>query len=137
MKQSIAVRAFIKYKSKILIIREAKIYKGGANIGKYDLPGGKINPGEKYTQALLREIKEEAELTDIKIGKPFYIGEWRPKVRNERWQIIGIFFECFSSSDKVKLSEAHDKYLWISPKEYKKYNIIDNLIPAFEAYITK
>ena len=63
------------------------------------------------------------------------MGEWRPIVRGEQWQIVGTFFISYASTDNVKLSEDHDEYLWIDPKEYKKYNLIDNLFPAFESYL--
>ncbi len=87
-----------------------------------------IVPGQKFDENLLREIKEETGLS-VKIGRPFYVGEWRPKVGNENWQIVGTFFKCKATSSKVKLSPDHDSFGWINPRDYKKFN----LIPAFEA----
>lgn len=137
MKQFVAVKAFINHKGKILIIREAPIYKGGTNIGKYDVIGGKIKPGEKYDQALLREAEEEVGISEITVGKPFYVSEWRPIINGEQMQIIGIYFECFSKNDRVKLLDVFDDYLWIYPRDYKKCKLIPNLVPAFEAYLNK
>ena len=37
--------------------------------------------------------------------------------------------------DETKLSEDHKEYLWIDPKNYKNYNLIENLIPAFEDFL--
>jgi len=132
----VATKAFLLYKSKILILREAGIYKDGTNSGKYDVVGGRVEPGQKFDDSLLREIKEETGLI-AKIGKPFYVGEWRPVVRGEQWQIVGTFFECKVKSNKVKLSKDHDDYLWIKPGSFRKYNLIENLIPAFKAYHKK
>lgn len=84
----------------------------------------------------MREIKEETNL-NVKIGRPFFVNEWRPIVKKEKWQIIATFFECFSDLDKVKLSEDHSEFIWIYPKEYKKYDLIDNLFPAFESFLIK
>ncbi len=131
-----ATKAFINYKGKVLIVREASKYSDGTNIGRYDAVGGRIEPGQKFDESLLREIKEETGLS-VKLGRPFYVGEWRPQVRGEQWQIVGTFFECFAKTDKVKLGEDHDDYLWINPKKYKKYNLIPNLIPAFKSYLSK
>src|SRR3989344_8224212 len=131
-----ATKAFIVYKDKVLILKESSKYKDGSNIGRYDVVGGRVNPGERFDESLLREIKEETGL-DVKIGKPFYVGEWRPKVNDEQWQIVGTFFECFSKSNKVVLSQDHDKYLWINSQDYQKYNLIENLKPAFEVYISR
>ena len=38
-------------------------------------------------------------------------------------------------TDKVKLSKDHNHFLWIKPKDYKKYNLIPNLIKIFKAYL--
>src|SRR3989304_7237262 len=135
IRQFVATKAFINFKGKILILRESTKYSDGTNSGKYDVVGGRGEPGQRFDESLLREIKEETGLS-VKLGKPFYVGEWRPKVRGEQWQIVGTFFECFAKSNKVKLSEDHDNYQWINPKNFKKYNLIDNLKPAFESYLT-
>ena len=132
----VATKAFIVNNGKILILREANKYQDGTNEGKYDVVGGRIEPGQRFDESLLREIKEETGITG-KIGRPFYVGEWRPVVRGEQWQVVGTFFECFSETDKVILSEDHDEYLWIDPKDYKKYKLIENLHPAFESYLSR
>jgi 8-oxo-dGTP diphosphatase len=132
----VATKSFIFYKGKILILREASKYKDGSNTGKYDVVGGRIEPGQRFDESLLREVKEETGLK-VKIGRPFYVGEWRPIVRGEQWQIVGTFFECEAESNKVKLSEDHDDFSWIDPKDFRKYLLIENLTPAFESYLSK
>ncbi|HLC81909.1 MAG TPA: NUDIX domain-containing protein [Candidatus Nanoarchaeia archaeon] len=131
-----AVKAFIVYNGKVLLLKESTKYTDGANTGKFDVVGGRIKPGQRFDESLIREIKEETGLS-VRIGRPFFVNEWRPVVREEQWQIVGTFFECFANSDKVVLSEDHDKHVWISPEEYKKYNLIDNLIQAFASYLNK
>jgi 8-oxo-dGTP diphosphatase len=132
----VATKAFIKYKGKILILRESSKYTDGANSGKYDVVGGRIKPGQRFDESLLREINEETGL-EVKIGRPFFVGEWRPVVKGEPWQVVGTFFECEARSDKVILSEDHDAYEWIKPEDYKNFKLIDNLYPAFESYLTR
>jgi len=131
----VATKAFLLYKDKVLILREADKYKDGTNSDKYDVVGGRVESGQRFDESLLREIKEETGLV-AKIGKPFYVGEWRPVVRGEQWQIVATFFECTARSKKVSLSEDHDDYLWINPKDFRKYKLIGNLIPAFKAYLS-
>ena len=118
IKLFIATKAFILYKNKILLLKESSNYSDGSNTGKYDVVGGRIEPGQRFDESLLREIKEETGL-DAKIGNPFFVNEWRPKVRGEQWQIIGTFFECFTITDKVVLSKDHNEYVWIDPKDYR------------------
>ena len=131
-----AVKAFINYNDKILILKESTKYKDGANAGRFDVVGGRVKPGQRFDESLMREIKEETGLS-VKIGNPFYVGEWRPVVRGEQWQIVGTFFECISDSDDVVLSEDHEDFEWINPKEYRNFELIENLIPAFEKYMNK
>jgi len=135
MKLFVATKAFIFYKGKMLIIRESKKYEDGTSDGLYDVVGGRVELGQSFDESLLREIKKESSLEDIKIGRPFFVDEWRPTVGDEEWQIVGIFFECESSSDDVKLSDDHDKYEWIVPKEHKKYMMIPSLHRVFETYL--
>lgn len=132
----VATKAFINLNGKILILRESSKYSDGSNSGKFDVVGGRVEPGQRFDESLIREIKEETGLT-VKLGKPFFVGEWRPVVRDEQWQIIGTFFECFADSNEVILSEDHDSYEWIDPKNYKDFNLIENLYPAFEVYLEK
>ncbi|MDP2587033.1 MAG: NUDIX domain-containing protein [Candidatus Komeilibacteria bacterium] len=132
----VATKAFIKYQDKILIIKESNKYTDGTNAGKFDVPGGRIKPGQRFDESLLREIKEETGLT-VTIGQPFFANEWRPVVNDEQWQVVGMFFECQSTTNQVTLSEDHEEYLWIDPTDFKKYNLIENLTLAFESYSTK
>ena len=132
----IATKAIIVNEGKILILREAGSYVEGTNAGRYDVPGGRLKPGEHFREALEREVSEETGLK-IKIGSPVAVNEWRPVVKGEQWQIVGVFFECQALSYRVVLSTDHDAYKWINPAEYKKYNVIDNLKLVFKEYLRK
>lgn len=129
-----ATKAFIVHNGKVLLLRESGKYKDGTNVGRYDVVGGRVEPGQRFDESLLREIKEETGL-EVKVGRPFFVNEWRPVVRGEQWQIVGTFFECFAKSDDVVLSADHDEYVWINPQDFKKFNLIENLTSAFESYL--
>jgi len=132
----IALKACIEYKGKVLILREAKSYTDGANIGQYDIPGGRMKPGESVHKVLKREVLEETGLK-IDILSPLKVSEWFPVVGGQHWQVVGVFFRCQAFSDKVILSIDHDKFEWIEPKNYKEYPIINNLSSVFEEYLKK
>lgn len=131
-KQFIAVRAVIKKDNKYLIIRESGQYAGGTNHSKYDFPGGKVEIGESIQSAIEREVEEETGIK-IKVIAPFFVDEWRPIIKNEQIQIIGIFFMCEPLSLDIKLSADHDDYQWVSLDEYPQFALIDATKNAFES----
>ncbi len=130
----IATKALVVNNGKVLILRESGFYQDGMNAGRFDVPGGRLQPGERFDQALRREVLEETGL-NVEILKPIAVNEWRPVVRGESWHIVGVFFECSTDSSAVRTGPDHDAHLWIDPIEHQKYGIIDNLKPVFVEYI--
>jgi len=135
-KMFVATKAFVIHEGKVLLVRESSRYTDGGNAGKFDVIGGRVEPGQHFAESLHREIAEEIGI-EIKMGKPFFVNEWRPEVRGEKWHIVGMFFECTPQSLDIILSEDHDEYIWIDPAEYAKFPIIENLKPVFEAYLAQ
>lgn len=121
----VAAKALIvNRQGKLLLVREAATYKDGTGIGRYHMPGGRINSGEGYDEGLRREVKEETGL-EIEPLYPIYIGEWRPIIKGVPHQIIAIFTVCKAKTKEVKLSVEHDNYQWIESDQYKKFDIMD------------
>ena len=56
----LTVRGLVKKDNKILILRRHP--KSRNNPHKWELPGGKVDPGEFFDTALIREFKEETDL---------------------------------------------------------------------------
>lgn len=129
----VALKAFIERDGKILILREAGSYVDGTQIGKYDVPGGRLSPGENFMDGLKREVKEETGL-DVAFGTPFHMGEWRPTVRGEEWHIVATFVRCQSLAGDVTLGPDHDRYEWIDPSADGDYPLAANIREAFAAY---
>lgn len=134
LKLFVAAKAFISYKDKILLLQESSNYKEGTQFGKFDVPGGRLSPGENIDECLKREILEETNLP-IASGRPFFVNESRPIVKGEKWQVIRIFFSVDVDTDAVTLSKDHETHIWIDPKDYKDHHVIENLYPVFEAYL--
>lgn len=122
---------------KILILREAATYKDGNNTGRYHMPGGRVEPGENFEEALHREVHEETGLK-IKLLYPIYVGEWRPVIRNVPHHIVATFIVCKpASSSDIVLSTEHDHFAWIVPHDRTKYDIMDPEDKVIEAYISR
>lgn len=120
----VAVKAVIVNNNRILVLREASTYDEGTKSGRYQLVGGRINPGEPLLDNLRREVKEETGITNLTINDPILVGEWLPVIKGIPHHIVGIFYACQASSELVKLSEEHDAYLWLAKDEVPSYDIV-------------
>lgn len=134
--QRIAFKAVIANKSyQVLLIREASTYEEGTNIGRYHLPGGRLDPGERWEDGLRREVREETGL-EIAIVKPLYVGEWHPVIRGIQNQIIALFLVCEAKNTDITLSEEHDHFVWVSKEESSKYDVMDPEDKVLKAYFS-
>lgn len=138
VKLFVAAKGIVVRDGKVLVVRESSKYDEGTRAGEWDVPGGRIDPGEALSDAARREVLEETGL-DVEVRDTFFANEAtpRPVVNGEEWQIVRIFFECIADFNDVKLSDDHDEHKWIDPRDYKRENVIENLAPAFEAYVRK
>ena len=118
---------------KVLVVREAGTYDEGTKIGKYGIPGGRLNPGESYEDGLRREVEEE---TGLKIEPlyPLYVGEWRPEIKGVPHQIVAIFTVCKAKTTDVKLSDEHDDFKWINPGHPKGVSFMEPDDEVIERY---
>jgi 8-oxo-dGTP diphosphatase len=135
IKLFVATKALIRHNGKVLLLKESTKYEEGTNAGKYDVVGGRLKPGEHFAESLLREIREETGL-EVKVIKPLSVDEWRPVVKGEQWQVVGITFLCEADIDNVILSEDHSEFIWIDPNEYKDYPILIGCHGAFEELLS-
>lgn len=134
--QRIAVRAVVIKNKKALVIRESGAYEEGTNVGKYDLPGGRVSAGERFDEALRREVFEEVGL-EITTFKPFFVGEWRPVVKDISLQIIGIFFVCTTNNADVVLGTDHDEFLWVSRDDIANIPLMSPVPEALQILVSE
>ena len=113
MKLYVAMKGLVvDGEGRVLIVREANTYDVTTNLGKYTLPGGRIELGEHHLDGLRREMKEEVGL-NVEPLFPIHTGEWRPTLKGEPTQIIAVFYVCRAAGLDVILSDEHDHYLWV------------------------
>ena len=122
------VAALIENDNKVLLARRST---GDINVlGKWEFPGGKVEPDENEFDAIEREIKEEFELT-IK-AKEFLINnicEYPTKVVDLR------LYKCDYVSGEFNLHD-HSEYKWVDKGELLKYDLAPADIPLAE-YVKK
>ena len=122
------VAALIEKENKVLI---AKRSTGDTNVfGKWEFPGGKVEPEENEINAIEREIKEEFEL--IIKAKEFVINnicEYPTKVVDLR------LYKCDYVSGEFNLHD-HSEYTWVDKEDLLKYDLAPADIPLAE-YVKK
>jgi len=92
--------------------------------GKWDLPKGKMDPGESPAQTGLREVEEECGIKKLeivkKIKKSYHIYELKGKqaMKKTYW------FEMLCKDDAVptpQKEEGIQKAIWVKAEEFKQW----------------
>lgn len=99
------------------------------NNGHYGLPSGKVENDESYTQAAIREAKEEAGITiDPKDLKFVHVMH-----RNEGSDWVDVFFEVAIWKGEPHNAEPHmhSSLEWLDNKNLPK-NVIPSVVFALE-----
>jgi len=109
------VAAIIKRNNLYLIAQRNKNKHLGL---KWEFPGGKVHANETFAEALLREIKEELNITiniHEKIGKEKY--------KDDKINIVLHYYLCSEGIGDIQLNE-HEDFLWVEKKFFYKYDFV-------------
>ena len=90
--------------------------------GMWELPSGKREFLESSLDSLKREVKEEAGL-DIMVVQLCSVFEYKIEKPTEIRDSTQINFIVVSNSSKVRLSEEHQNFAWISKDDVNKYDM--------------
>ncbi|MBE2978067.1 (deoxy)nucleoside triphosphate pyrophosphohydrolase [Priestia megaterium] len=112
--------AIIKDKNRLLI---AKRHSKDPLGGKWEFPGGKIEPGETPQVCLVREIKEELGV-DVEIG-PFY----DDNVYSSQDHDIHLLFYWAEVINGEVIPVVHDDLKWITIEELANFDFAPADIP--------
>ena len=99
--------AFAVENNKVLLIKRAKYLREG---GKYAIPGGFLERGERITEGVLRELKEETGY-EGKIITLFRIND-DPKRKNEFCQNVSFVFLVKVGKKTGKPDKETEKVCW-------------------------
>ena len=100
--------------------------------GEWHFPGGKLKNKEDPYNAIIREIKEETNLTvrPVKIIDIYTHTDSHDLPNNEILNILHIIFECIPSTNDCKMRPGDDivEAKWIRAKDIRKFIVKDKLI---------
>ena len=115
----LAVRALITdEEGKILILKRSVDSK--TNPGRWELPGGKVDQGEPFDKALIREVLEE---TQLNISLDNVIGASQQNLPLIR--AVHIIISGKIVSGELTLSSEHEGYAWEYLENLKDYELAD------------
>lgn len=110
----VSTKALVIHNGKTLVLKRSAGDVGGGN---WDLPGGRVEPGEDLYGSIKREVYEETSLvvakSEINFAHTEIVNE---EVRIRVGQVAAV------TKDEVRLSEEHDEYRWVDSDLYDFMN---------------
>ena len=109
----------------VLLLRRSAASKH--NAGKWDFPGGKVDAGERFDEALVREVREETGLS-MCLERVLGAGE---SVLPDH-VVAYLFLGGRLLDGEVRLSDEHDAFQWLSKSDLLEHDIAPQFRPFAE-----
>lgn len=124
MKQLISVRAIIRHDEKTLLLKRAN---GRESIlGKFELPGGKLEYGEQPEDALRRYLKDDAGLT-MQTAQLFDVLTYIDHDdRDIQYTFILYLVSLASGGGKLALSQNYSEYAWNKTSDINQQELTES-----------
>ena len=122
----LTVRGIIKNNAnEILIVKRHP--KSRTDPEMWELPGGKVEKGEFFADALVREIKEETNL-DVNVG------DFAEAIQNDYMhkRTVQVMMYLCDVKGEVKISDEHTDWMWADLEKIKGLEISTSLKKVLE-----
>jgi len=113
----LTMRGIVRRNNEILILKRHP--KSRTNPNRWELPGGKVDPGEDFDKALIREFKEETNLA-IELGQ--LIGAVQEDFPHKK-TIALVMESIITENSEIKISDEHIDWKWATIEEIKDLEV--------------
>lgn len=112
-KTVLSVNALIWSVGKVLLLKRADTKK--IDPGLYAGIGGKVEPGESFYEAILREVEEETGITKFESIRPFAVAQHPYPPTDSEW--VNVYF-VVNLANQVEIKPTEDgEFFWIDPRD--------------------
>ncbi|MBE6349287.1 MAG: (deoxy)nucleoside triphosphate pyrophosphohydrolase [Spirochaetaceae bacterium] len=120
-----SVAAIVVKNGRVLIGKRIDVGQMG---GRWEFPGGKVDPGETYEEALKREFREEFS-QDIIVIQPITEAQFQ---HNDKTVHLHAFHVELCSRNPLWVLTEHTEVEWVSFEEIKNRNFVDSDLLIYE-----
>ena len=93
---------------------------GGSHAGKWEFPGGKVEPGESPEEAIRRELREELAVEAAGVNEIYRYEYAYPGRR----PLLLVFLRVSSFTGEPQ-NQAFARIAWEAPGEFSRYDFLD------------
>jgi 8-oxo-dGTP pyrophosphatase MutT (NUDIX family) len=119
----VSVKGVVEYDGRFVLLKNER--------DEWELPGGKLEPGETIEDCLVREIAEELNLS-TKVGRP--LNNWVYFVNGVHVLIVTYALEILDEPAEMKVSYEHKELRSFPPEEIAGLRMPDGYKKSIEAY---
>lgn len=116
----VAVGAVVRHERHLLLIRRAK----PPQAGRWSLPGGRVEPGERLREAVAREVREETGLT-VDVGDQ--VG-WVERIGEGHHYVILDFAATVAGSTALQAGDDAAEARWVALDEVASVDLVDGML---------